>query len=128
MSIKIVMALVTAVIACASPALAGGNRDRNNEYTYKTAQYLMNHRARQGFTAERGAVTGGVEILPPGLHSYSSRGLGPKLGPFSCRRSCQQQHPARQLCWSDATRLAIPSAASALTVTARWDASIDRMA
>jgi len=43
MSIKIVMALVTAVIACASPALAGGNgnRDRNNEYTYKTAQYCI---------------------------------------------------------------------------------------
>ena len=39
MSIKIVMALVTAVIACASPALAGGNRD--NEYTYKTAQYCL---------------------------------------------------------------------------------------
>jgi hypothetical protein len=41
MSIKIVMALVTAVIACASPALAGGNRDRSNEYTYKTAQYCL---------------------------------------------------------------------------------------
>jgi hypothetical protein len=41
MSIKIVMALVTVVIACASPALAGGNRDRNNEYTYKTAQYCL---------------------------------------------------------------------------------------
>jgi hypothetical protein len=41
MSIKIVMALLTVVIACASPALAGGNRDRNNEYTYKTAQYCL---------------------------------------------------------------------------------------
>jgi hypothetical protein len=41
MSTKITMALVVAVIACASPALAGGNRNRDNEYTYKTAQYCL---------------------------------------------------------------------------------------
>jgi hypothetical protein len=41
MSTKITMALVAAVIACASPALAVGNRDRSNEYTYKTAQYCL---------------------------------------------------------------------------------------
>jgi hypothetical protein len=41
MSTKITMALVAAVIAYASPALAGGNRNRDNEYTYKTAQYCL---------------------------------------------------------------------------------------
>jgi hypothetical protein len=41
MSTKITMALVAAVIACASPALAGGNRNRNDEYSYKTAQYCI---------------------------------------------------------------------------------------
>jgi hypothetical protein len=41
MSTKITMALVVAVIACASPALAGGNRNRNDEYSYKTAQYCI---------------------------------------------------------------------------------------
>jgi len=41
MSIKIVMALVTAFIACASPALAGGNGNRDTEYAYKTAQYCL---------------------------------------------------------------------------------------
>jgi hypothetical protein len=41
MSTKITMALVVAVIACASPALAGDNRNGDNEYTYKTAQYCL---------------------------------------------------------------------------------------
>jgi hypothetical protein len=41
MSTKITMALVTAVIACASPALAGGNGNRDTEYAYKTAQYCI---------------------------------------------------------------------------------------
>jgi hypothetical protein len=41
MSTKITMALVTAVIACASPALAGGNGNRHTEYAYKTAQYCI---------------------------------------------------------------------------------------
>jgi len=34
-------ALVAAVIACASPALAGGNDNRDTEYTYKTAQFCI---------------------------------------------------------------------------------------
>ena len=66
MSTKITMALMAAVIACASLALAGGDGNRDTEYTYKTAQSayrnLMNFRARQGSTAERGAVTAGVEM------------------------------------------------------------------
>jgi hypothetical protein len=41
MSTKITMALVAAVIACASPALAGGNGNRDTEYTYKTAQFCI---------------------------------------------------------------------------------------
>ena len=41
MSTKISMALVTAVIACVSPALAGGNGNRDTEYAYKTAQYCI---------------------------------------------------------------------------------------
>ena len=41
MSTKITMALMAAVIASASPALAGGNGNRDTEYTYKTAQYCM---------------------------------------------------------------------------------------
>jgi hypothetical protein len=41
MSTKITMALVAAVIVCASPALAEGNGNRDTEYTYKTAQYCI---------------------------------------------------------------------------------------
>ena len=41
MSTKITMALVAAVIACASPALAGGNGNRDIEYTYKNAQFCI---------------------------------------------------------------------------------------
>jgi hypothetical protein len=41
MSTKITMALMAAVIASASPALAGSNGTRDTEYTYKTAQYCM---------------------------------------------------------------------------------------
>jgi hypothetical protein len=41
MSTKITMALMAAVIASASPALAGSNGNRDTEYTYKTAQYCM---------------------------------------------------------------------------------------
>jgi hypothetical protein len=41
MSTKITMALVAAVIACASPALAEGNGNRDTEYTYKTAQFCI---------------------------------------------------------------------------------------
>ena len=40
MSTKITMALVAAVIACASPALAEGNGNRDTEYT-QTAQFCI---------------------------------------------------------------------------------------
>ena len=40
MSTKITMALVATVIACASPALAEGNGNRDTEYTYKTRSVL----------------------------------------------------------------------------------------
>jgi hypothetical protein len=35
------MAFVAAVIALALPALAAGNRNRDNEHTYKLAQYCV---------------------------------------------------------------------------------------
>ena len=41
MSTKITMALVAVVIACASPALAGRNGNRDNGYTSKSAQYCI---------------------------------------------------------------------------------------
>jgi hypothetical protein len=41
MSTKITMALVAAVIACASPAFGGGNGNRGTESTYETAQYCI---------------------------------------------------------------------------------------
>ena len=41
MSTKITMALVAVVIACASPALAGGNGSRDNGYTSRSAQYCI---------------------------------------------------------------------------------------
>lgn len=41
MSTKITMALMAAVIASAPPALAGGNGNRDTEYTYKTAQFCI---------------------------------------------------------------------------------------
>ena len=41
MSTKITMALVAAVIACTSPALAQDNGNRDTEYTYKTSQYCI---------------------------------------------------------------------------------------
>jgi hypothetical protein len=41
MSTKITMALMAAVIASAPPALAGGNGNRDTEYTYKTGQYCI---------------------------------------------------------------------------------------
>jgi hypothetical protein len=40
MSAKITMAVVTVVIACASPALTGRNGHRDNGYT-KSAQYWV---------------------------------------------------------------------------------------
>jgi hypothetical protein len=40
MSAKITMALVAVVIACASPALPGGNGNRDNGYT-QSAQYCV---------------------------------------------------------------------------------------
>ncbi len=39
MSTKVTMAFVAAVIALAPPALAAGIGKRDNEYTYKLAQY-----------------------------------------------------------------------------------------
>jgi hypothetical protein len=57
MSTKVTMAFVPIIIALAVPALAAGNGNRDNESTYKSAQYayrnLMSFRARQGSTAER---------------------------------------------------------------------------
>jgi hypothetical protein len=41
MSIKLTMAFVAAIIALASPALAAGNGNRDNELTYKLAQYCV---------------------------------------------------------------------------------------
>jgi hypothetical protein len=41
MSTKVTMAFVAAVIALALPALAAGNRNRDNEHTYKLAQYCV---------------------------------------------------------------------------------------
>ena len=41
MSTKVTMAFVAVVIALALPALAGGNGNRDNEYTYKSAQYCI---------------------------------------------------------------------------------------
>ena len=41
MSTKITIALVAVVIACTSPALAGGNGSRDNGYTSKSAQYCI---------------------------------------------------------------------------------------
>ena len=41
MSSKITLALVSAIIAFTPPALAAGNGNRDNEYTYKLAQYCM---------------------------------------------------------------------------------------
>ena len=38
---KITMALVALVIACASPALAGGSGNRDDGYMSKSAQYCM---------------------------------------------------------------------------------------
>jgi hypothetical protein len=41
MSTKVAMAFVAAVIALALPALAAGDGKRDNEYTYKLAQYCI---------------------------------------------------------------------------------------
>jgi hypothetical protein len=41
MWIKVTMAFVAAIIALASPALAAGNGNRDNELTYKLAQYCV---------------------------------------------------------------------------------------
>jgi hypothetical protein len=41
MSTKITTALVVAVIAFSSPAASVGNGNRNNEHTFKSAQYCM---------------------------------------------------------------------------------------
>ena len=60
---------------------------------------LMNFRARQGSTAERGAVTGGVEMYRQVCTRIRVGVWGPSR-PLLLSRSCQQQHPARQLFWS----------------------------
>jgi hypothetical protein len=41
MSTKITMALVATIVALALPALAAGNGKRDDEYTYKLAQYCI---------------------------------------------------------------------------------------
>ena len=41
MSSKIMLALVSAIIAFTLPALAAGKGNRDNEYTYKLAQYCI---------------------------------------------------------------------------------------
>ncbi len=41
MSTKITTAFVAAVIAFASPAATAGNGNRNNEHTFKSAQYCV---------------------------------------------------------------------------------------
>jgi hypothetical protein len=41
MSTKLTTAFVAAVIAMTSPALPAGNGNRDNEHSYKSAQYCM---------------------------------------------------------------------------------------
>jgi hypothetical protein len=41
MSTKVTMALVATIVALALPTLAAGNGERDDEYTYKLAQYCI---------------------------------------------------------------------------------------
>jgi hypothetical protein len=41
MSTNVTMALTVVIIACASPAFAANNRNRDDGYTFESAQYCI---------------------------------------------------------------------------------------